>query len=61
MNEIKGGLLIFDQTFQVFLDYSDTTGATKAKTSLHGRRFDENLVVAVFYPEDKFAAKDFGG
>lgn len=46
---------------KVFLDYSDTTGATKAKTSLHGRRFDENLVVAVFYPEDKFAAKDFGG
>ncbi|XP_024365207.1 splicing factor U2af large subunit B isoform X2 [Physcomitrium patens] len=46
---------------KVFLEYSDIAGASKAKASLHGRRFDENLVVAVYYPEDKFAAGDYGG
>jgi len=46
---------------KVFLEYSDIAGAAKAKASLHGRRFDENLVVAVYYPEDKFEAGDYGG
>ena len=46
---------------KVFVEYADTTGAAKAKASLHGRRFGGNSVVAVYYPEDKFAREDFGG
>ena len=41
--------------FQVFLEYADVDGSTKAKTGMHGRKFGGNQVVAVFYPEDKFA------
>jgi len=46
---------------KVFVEYADTAGAAKAKASLHGRRFGGNSVVAVYYPEDKFAREDFGG
>lgn len=54
-------LLICYRTFQVFVEYSDTAGAAKAKSSLHGRRFGGNSVVAVYYSEEKFANEDFGG
>ncbi|CAM0874031.1 unnamed protein product [Alopecurus aequalis] len=40
---------------KVFLEYADVDGSTKAKTGMHGRKFGGNQVVAVFYPEDKFA------
>jgi splicing factor U2AF subunit len=43
----------------VFLEYADVEGSTKAKTGMHGRKFDGNQVVAVFYPEDKFAAEQY--
>ncbi|KAL3681412.1 hypothetical protein R1sor_024368 [Riccia sorocarpa] len=46
---------------KVFVEYADTQGAMKAKQALHGRKFSGNSVVAVFYPEDKFAAGDYGG
>lgn len=39
---------------QVFVEYTDTAGAAKAKSSLHGRKFSGNSVIAVYYPEDKF-------
>lgn len=44
---------------KVFLEYADVESATKARRGLHGRRFDRNQVVVVFYPEDKFAQGGF--
>ncbi|KAL6654651.1 hypothetical protein ACP70R_008116 [Stipagrostis hirtigluma subsp. patula] len=46
---------------KVFLEYGDIDGAAKAKTALHGRKFGGNPVVAVCYPEDKFANGDYDG
>lgn len=44
---------------QVFLEYADVDGATKARTGLNGRKFDGNQVVAVFYPENKFSQGEY--
>ncbi|KAK7258269.1 hypothetical protein RIF29_32857 [Crotalaria pallida] len=46
---------------KVFLEYADTDGATKAFTGLNGRKFGGNQVIAVFYPENKFAQGDYEG
>eukprot|EP00245_Coleochaete_scutata_P012905 TRINITY_DN508_c0_g4_i2.p1 TRINITY_DN508_c0_g4~~TRINITY_DN508_c0_g4_i2.p1 ORF type:complete len:397 (-),score=99.82 TRINITY_DN508_c0_g4_i2:626-1816(-) len=46
---------------KVFVEYTDIAGSSKAKASLHGRKFGGNTVVATFYPEDKFACGEFGG
>jgi hypothetical protein len=46
---------------QVFVEYTDTAGAAKAKSSLHGRKFSGNSVIAVYYPEDKFERGEYGG
>lgn len=46
---------------QVFLEYMDVDGATKARTALNGRKFGGNQVVAVFYPEDKFSQGEYEG
>ncbi|CAM6046435.1 unnamed protein product [Sphagnum compactum] len=46
---------------KVFVEYSDTAGAAKAKSSLHGRKFGGNAVVAVYYSEEAFANRDYGG
>ncbi|XP_038978897.1 splicing factor U2af large subunit B [Phoenix dactylifera] len=46
---------------KVFLEYADTEGSTKARQGLHGRKFGENQVVAVFYPEIKFAQGEYDG
>lgn len=46
---------------QVFLEYADVDGATKARTGMNGRKFGGNQVVAVFYPENKFAQGDYEG
>lgn len=46
---------------QVFLEYEDAEGASKARSGMNGRRFGENQVVAVFYPEDRFAQMDYEG
>ncbi|KAK1288111.1 Splicing factor U2af large subunit B [Acorus calamus] len=40
---------------KVYLEYTDVDGAMKARQGLHGRKFGGNSVVAVFYPENKFA------
>jgi hypothetical protein len=45
--------------FQVFLEYADIEGAGKAKAALHGRKFGRSPVVAVCYPEDKFANEEY--
>jgi splicing factor U2AF subunit len=44
---------------QVFLEYADIDGSTKAKTAMHGRKFGGNPVVASFYPENKFADEEY--
>ncbi|PRQ47652.1 putative U2 snRNP auxilliary factor, large subunit, splicing factor [Rosa chinensis] len=44
---------------KVFLEYADVDGSTKARTGMNGRKFGGNPVVAVFYPEDKFAQGDY--
>jgi hypothetical protein len=46
---------------QVFVEYTDTQGAAKAKLALNGRKFSGNSVVAVYYPEDKLANADYSG
>jgi splicing factor U2AF subunit len=50
---------MYDLSIQVFLEYADVDGATKAKTAMHGRKFGGNPVVAVFYPENKFASAEY--
>lgn len=44
---------------QVFLEYSDTAGCTKAKSALSGRKFGGNTVTALYYPEDKYYGGDY--
>ncbi|KAI3946126.1 hypothetical protein MKX01_024882 [Papaver californicum] len=39
---------------KVFLEFSDTDGASKARTGLNGSKFGGNQVIAVHYPENKF-------
>jgi len=46
---------------QVFLEYADVDGSTKARSGLNGRKFGGNQVIAVFYPENKFAQGDYEG
>ncbi|XP_042962646.1 splicing factor U2af large subunit B-like isoform X3 [Carya illinoinensis] len=46
---------------KVFLEYADIDGAAKARSGLNGRKFGGNQVVAVFYPENKFAQGDYEG
>lgn len=45
--------------FQVFLEYVEVEGASKARAGLNGRKFGGNQVVAVFYPENKFAQGEY--
>lgn len=46
---------------QVFVEYEDFQGATKAKQALHNRKFGGNSVIASYYSEDKFLNGDYGG
>ncbi|XP_062154958.1 splicing factor U2af large subunit B isoform X2 [Alnus glutinosa] len=46
---------------KVFLEYEDIDGSAKARSGLNGRKFGGNQVVAVFYPENKFAQGDYEG
>ena len=46
---------------QAFVEYSNTDGSVKAKNSLHQRKFAGNVVIASYYPEDKFARKELDG
>lgn len=54
-------ILIYESSVQVFLEYADVDGSTRAKTGMHGRKFGGNQVIAVFYPENKFAAQEYDG
>ncbi|CAN6195587.1 unnamed protein product [Urochloa humidicola] len=44
---------------KVFLEYADIDSAAKAKGMLHGRKFGENPVVAVYYSEDRFGNEEY--
>ncbi|KAF9590542.1 hypothetical protein IFM89_035860 [Coptis chinensis] len=44
---------------KVFLEYSDCVGSARAKVALHGRKFGNNEVIAVFYPEDQYLNSDY--
>ncbi|XP_010547481.1 PREDICTED: splicing factor U2af large subunit B isoform X2 [Tarenaya hassleriana] len=46
---------------KVFLEYADTDGASKARAGMNGRKFGGNQVVAVYYPENKYAQGDYEG
>lgn len=65
MGFIKGSYVLLInsnlRTFniQVFLEYADIASSARAKAALNGRRFANNLVVAVYFPEDKFATGDY--
>ncbi|KAG9441010.1 hypothetical protein H6P81_016864 [Aristolochia fimbriata] len=39
---------------KVFMEYADTSGSSKAKVALDGRKFGGKVVTAVYFPEDKF-------
>lgn len=56
--DVLNGIIVL---VQVFLEYADTDGATKARAGLNGRKFGGNVVTAVFYPENKFAQGDYEG
>lgn len=45
---------------KVFVEYANTQSSAKARASLNGRKFGGNVVVAVYYPEDKFSAGQYG-
>ena len=44
---------------KVFLEYADIDSAMKARAGLNGRKFGGNQVMAVFYPENKFAQGEY--
>ncbi|KAE8685992.1 Splicing factor U2af large subunit B [Hibiscus syriacus] len=44
---------------KVFLEYTDVEGSRKAQAAMNGRRFGDNQVIAVFYPENKFAQGEY--
>ncbi|MCL7037393.1 hypothetical protein MKW94_012021 [Papaver nudicaule] len=44
---------------KVFLEFSDTDGASKARAGLNGRKFGGNQVVAVYYPENKLSQGEY--
>ncbi|KAG9135827.1 hypothetical protein Leryth_002532 [Lithospermum erythrorhizon] len=46
---------------KVFLEYADVESSSKARQGLNGRKFGGNQVVAVFYPENKFAQREYDG
>ena len=54
-------LAAFGVWAQVFVEYTDVAGSQKAKQSLNGRKFGGNSVVAIYYPEDRFARGDYVG
>ncbi|CAH8387203.1 unnamed protein product [Eruca vesicaria subsp. sativa] len=43
----------------IFLEYADVDGAAKAISGMNGRKFGGNQVVAVYYPENKYAQGDY--
>ncbi|KAL9249876.1 Splicing factor U2af large subunit A-like protein [Drosera capensis] len=56
-----GELLPLPGVGKVFLEFADTDSALKARTGMNGRKFDGKQVLAVYYPEDKFAQGDYSG
>nr|KJB74747.1 hypothetical protein B456_012G005600 [Gossypium raimondii] len=46
---------------KVFLEYSDVEGSKKAQVAMNGRKFGGNQVIAVYYPESKFAEREYDG
>lgn len=46
-------------TGRIFIHYQTIEAAQAAQAKLHGRSFNANKVVASFYPEDKFTAKQY--
>ncbi|KAK6258379.1 hypothetical protein SCA6_012853 [Theobroma cacao] len=44
---------------KVFLEYSDVEGSRKAQAAMNGRKFGDNQVIAVFYPENKFVQEEY--
>ncbi|KAJ4878489.1 Splicing factor U2af large subunit B [Raphanus sativus] len=46
---------------KVFLEYADLDGAAKARSGMNGRKFGGNQVVALYYPENKYAQGDYEG
>nr|XP_020176060.1 splicing factor U2af large subunit A-like [Aegilops tauschii subsp. strangulata] len=46
---------------KVFLEYADLDSSTHSKTMLHMTWFRGRQVIAVFYPEDKFADGNYDG
>lgn len=44
---------------KVFLEYADNVGCANARTALSGRKFGDNTVRAVYYPEDSYYNRDF--
>ncbi|KAL2905572.1 Splicing factor U2af large subunit B [Bienertia sinuspersici] len=46
---------------KVFLEYADVESSSKARAGMNGRKFGGNQVVAIFYPENKFAEGVYDG
>lgn len=54
-------ILLYLISMQVFLEYADLDGAAKARSGMNGRKFGGNQVVALYYPENKYAQGDYEG
>lgn len=54
LHTLNGNVLM-----QVFLEYADVDGSSKARSGMNGRKFGGNQVVAVYYPEDKYLQGDY--
>lgn len=41
------------------MEYADIESASKARQALNGRKFGGNVVIGLFYPEEKYARADY--
>lgn len=55
-----GGAPVVAGVGRVFLEYSLLESSTRCRRKMHRSWWAEKRIVAVFYPEDKFAAGDYG-
>jgi splicing factor U2AF subunit len=46
---------------KVFLEYADISSCASAREALNGRKFGGNVVTAVYYSEDKYNNREYGG
>ncbi|KAM3302155.1 splicing factor U2af large subunit A isoform X1 [Capsicum chacoense] len=46
---------------KVYLDFEDVETSSRAQQGLNDRKYGSKFIVVVFYPENKFADRDYKG